>query len=349
MIMGIDTGKIAVWAITKNGLELAQRLMAFFPDTVLHVSENIHCEHGFVFNNLAETVMKKFSLFSGHVFIMSSGIVVRVIAPCIKSKTTDPAVVVMDEKGRFAISLLAGHIGGANRLAQTIATGLDAVPVITTATDVNQVPAIDVIAVDNDLFIENPGAIKSINMAFVNHSAIYLHDPYHFLTEIAEQMIAVDITFPGISDDISPVVVVDDRLMNLPDSFLILRPKTLIAGIGCNRNTLNDEISGFIVKTMQEYALSIKSLKCIASIDIKSDEKGLLETALKLQIPIRFFTGEELSAIDIPHPSKIVEKHIGVSGVCEAAAVIASGQGKLIVPKQTTQNVTLAIARINFL
>lgn len=344
-----DADKLAVWVITQNGLVLAQRLLAFFPGTALYASENLHHEHGFGFNNLAETVMKQFSLYSGHVFIMSTGIVVRMIAPCIKSKTIDPAVVVMDEKGRFAISLLSGHIGGANKLAQTIAAGLDAVPVITTATDVNQVPAIDVIAVDNDFFIENPGAIKAINMAFVNHSAVYINDPYNSLNIISDNTISVDVFDSGIPADKSPAVVVDDRLMKLPDSFLILRPKSLVAGIGCNRNTGSDEITEFIIKKMLEYRLSIKSLKCIASIDIKSDEKGLLETAQKLQIPIRFFTREELSAIDIPHPSKIVEKHIGVSGVCEAAAVIASEQGKLIVPKQTSPNVTLAIARINFL
>ncbi len=116
---------------------------------------------------------------------MSTGIVVRVIAPCIASKTRDPAVVVMDEKGRHVISLLSGHIGGANRLAVAISEKLHATPVITTATDLHQVPAIDVIAVDNGLFIENPEAIKTISMAFLNQTPVYLHDPYHRLEHAA--------------------------------------------------------------------------------------------------------------------------------------------------------------------
>jgi cobalt-precorrin 5A hydrolase len=273
---------------------------------------------------------------------MSTGIVVRVIAPCIASKTKDPAVVVMDEKGRHVISLLSGHIGGANRLAVAISEKLQATPVITTATDLHQVPAIDVIAVDNDLFIENPEAIKTISMAFLNQIPVYLHDPYHRLDRISE----LDNMIP-LTEASSPAVVIDDRLMHFQDPCLILRPKSLIAGIGCNRNTHANEIREFLVKKMDQFALSMGSLNCIATIDIKSDEAGLLEVAQSLHLPIRFFTREELSGIDIPNPSKIVNQHIGVPSVCEAAAVLASEKGELIVPKQISPNVTLAIARIN--
>jgi cobalt-precorrin 5A hydrolase len=274
---------------------------------------------------------------------MSTGIVVRVIAPCIASKIKDPAVVVMDEKGRHVISLLSGHIGGANRLAMAISGKLQATPVITTATDLHQVPAIDVIAVDNGLFIENPGAIKTVSMAFLNQTPVSLHDPYHWLDNVSE----LD---NRISLDEAPVaaVAVDDRLMRFPDSCLVLRPKSLIAGIGCNRNTSAKEIREFLVTKMNQFELSLNSLNCIATIDIKSDEAGLLETARNLDVPIRFFTREELSGIDSPNPSEIVHQHIGVPSVCEAAAVLASEKGELIVPKQISPNVTLAIARINF-
>lgn len=274
---------------------------------------------------------------------MSTGIVVRVIAPCIATKTIDPAVVVMDEKGVHVISLLSGHIGGANRLATAISEKLKATPVITTATDLNHVPAIDVIAVDNDLFIENPEAIKTISMAFLARSPVYLHDPYHRL----EKAPGLENMIP-LAGQASPAVVVDDRLMRFPEPSLILRPKSLIAGMGCNRNTGTDEIREFLVDKLLQFGLSLNSLKCIATIDIKSDEAGLLEAARSLNLPIRFFTRQALSEIVSPNPSEIVNHHIGVPSVCEAAAVLASEKGELIVPKQISPNVTLAIARIDF-
>jgi cobalt-precorrin 5A hydrolase len=355
-----DPKQLAIWAITREGLSLALKLKEAIPGT-LHVSESLPACPApcFSFARLADCVKVRFSLFKAHVFIMSTGIVVRVIAPCIASKTKDPAVVVLDEKGRHVISLLSGHIGGANHLALAISEKLHAAPVITTATDLHQVPAIDVIAVDNGLFIENPEAIKTISMAFLNRTPVYLHDPYHRL-ELAglDDMVPLtaDINISGTAEAAtsttgeasSPAVVVDDRRMHFPDTSLILRPKSLIAGIGCNRNTSADEIREFLINKMDQFALSLNSLNCISTIDIKSDEAGLLEVARSLHIPIRFFTREELSGIDSPNPSKIVNQHIGVPSVCEAAAVLASKKGELIVPKQISPNVTLAIARINF-
>jgi len=364
-----DPRQLAIWAITPEGLSLALKLRDTFTG-ILHVSESLlPCPAPcFSFSRLADCVKERFSLFKEHVFIMSTGIVVRVIAPCIVSKTKDPAVVVMDEKGRHVISLLSGHIGGANRLAKAISEKLQATPVITTATDLLRVPAIDVIAVDNDLFIENPEAIKIISMAFLNQAPVYLHDPYHRLEKSAEAGKMIPLTtesmMPGraelkksgpsdlpdfrSSDPPTAVVVIDDRLKRFPDSSLILRPKSLIAGMGCNRNTCANEIREFLVDKLIQFGLSLNSLKCIATIDIKSDEAGLLDVARSLHIPIRFFTREELSEIDSPNPSKIVNQHIGVPSVCEAAAVLASEKGELIVPKQISPNVTLAIARIDF-
>ena len=353
--------QLAIWAITPDGLSLALKLRAAFPG-ILHISDSLlHCPAPcFSFALLADCVKERFSLFKEHVFIMSTGIVLRVIAPCIVSKTKDPAVVVMDEKGRHVISLLSGHIGGANRLALAISEKLKATPVITTATDLHQVPSIDVIAVDNGLFIENPEVIKTVSKAFLSQAPVYLHDPYHRLDKVSELVNMIPLTaesmMPGKAAAVastavrasSPAVVIDDRLMRFPDPSLILRPRSLIAGMGCNRNTSASEIREFLVDKLLQFGLSLNSLKCIATIDIKSDEAGLLEAARNLHIPIRFFTREELSGIDSPNPSEIVNQHIGVPSVCEASAVLASEKGELIVPKQISPNVTLAIARINF-
>ena len=212
--------------------------------------------------------------------------------------------------------------------------------------------AIDVIAVDHGLLIENPAAIKSISMSLLNQLPVCLHDPYHCLDNVPDlqMMTPADVSCSEITTGDAPAVVVDDRLLNLPPRCLVLRPGTLIAGVGCNRNTHADEILEFLAATLLRFNLSLHSLKCIATIDIKSDEAGLLETAKYLQIPIRFFSREELASVEsLPCPSEIVMKHIGVPSVCEAAAVLASSQGALIVPKQIGLNVTLSIARTNFL
>ncbi len=284
---------------------------------------------------------------------MSTGIVVRVIVPCIVSKTTDPAVVVMDEKGSHVISLLSGHIGGANRLAASIAEKLQTTAVITTATDIHQMPAIDVIATDHGLFIENPQAIKTISMAFLDHEPVCLYDPLHRLDQVSsifQETVSED--YFNLSSEhrsgCPPLVIVDDRRIDFLEKALILRPKSLIAGIGCNRNTHADEIRNFLIEQMERYALSMNSLSGIATIDIKSDEAGLLEVARQLHLPIHFFTRDELSGIASPNPSEIVNHHIGVPSVCEAAAILASNKGRLIVPKRISPNVTLAIARIDF-
>ena len=182
-----DQQQFAIWAVTPDGLSLALKVRDVFPG-ILHVSENLlPCPAPcFPFARLADCVKDRFSLYRAHLFIMATGIVVRVIAPCIATKTKDPAVVVMDEKGRHVISLLSGHIGGANRLTEAISEKLQASPVITTATDLHQVPAIDVIAMDHDLFIENPQAVKTVSMAFLGRRPVYLHDPYHRMDDVSE-------------------------------------------------------------------------------------------------------------------------------------------------------------------
>jgi cobalt-precorrin 5A hydrolase len=290
---------------------------------------------------------------------MSTGIVVRLIAALIKHKTEDPAVVVVDDGGNHAISLLSGHLGGANELARQIAATIGARPVITTATDVNQVPAIDILAKENNLVIENPAAIKTVNMALLTGKKIRVYDPYHILKNTLTG--STNLTFDklmkyfknnGQPTDIENVayVFIDDIRVDLPSAVLILRPASLMAGIGCNRNTEAAEMLGHLADVLAENNLARSSLKGLASIDLKADENGLIMAAENLKLPLIFFNKQELNRVkNIKTPSKVVQKHVGVKSVCEAAAILATRNGTLIVPKQSTQNVTVAIARINFL
>ena len=345
--------KIALWAVTPKGAVLAKKIAESMPDSELHLSDNLNLNdiRASYFERLSDAVSSEFHAYSGHIFIMSTGIVMRLISSHLKSKTTDPAVVVIDELGHHVISLVSGHIGGANELAIKVAGLTGADPVITTATDVNQVPAIDILAKQHNLFIENPGAIKNINMAFITGKKFYLHDPYKLLREsISPSHILEDVKKGQIPENKDiPGVFIDDVIVDLPKQTLILRPGSLVAGIGCNRNTSMNEIKGFLKEVLEESNLAIASVIRIATINLKADEPGLLALGEELKLPISFYDKNELYRVEgIVSPSEMVEKHTGVTSVCEAAAILASNNGKLIVEKHSTRNVTVAIARISF-
>ena len=356
-----EKDKIAIWAITPNGGKLADQLARQLPEADIFVSQKIvgtTCPVE-TFKRLSETVETKFDCYSGHIFVMSTGIVVRVIAPLIRSKTQDPAVVVVDDLGKNAVSLLSGHIGGANELTRRIAPIIGATPVITTATDVNRVPAIDVLAKDRNLFIENPAAIKTVNMALLKGERIFIHDPFDLLKNClpqseflvqSELMKHLQKSRQQFEIEGNAYVYISDASIDLPSWVLILRPISLVAGIGCNRNTAMTEIRTHLNNVLTAHCLAPSSLKSIASLDLKADEAGLIELAENLGLALDFYSRQELNRVKkIENPSEVVEKHVGVKSVCEAAAIMAAGDGTLIVPKQSTKNVTVAIARTGFL
>jgi cobalt-precorrin 5A hydrolase len=343
--------KIAIWVITPNGIKIARRIAARLPDTDVYMSARLNQAdvEKLTFDKLSEEMVEKFRKYAGHIFIMSTGIVVRVIAPLIQNKTEDPAVVTIDDQGQHAVSLLSGHLGGANALTLKVAELIGARPVITTATDVNRRPAIDVLAKEKELNIDNPSAIKTVNMALLNDQQIGVHDPFAMLQDDIPNAVELDekgvLTWEG-SKDSAAAIYVGDEQADLPSGVLVLRPASLVAGIGCNRNTPMDEIKGLLDEVLKNHRLAVSSLSRIATVDLKADEPGLLELAKTLNVSIDFFSREKLGRVqDIQTPSTRVENHIGVKSVCEAAAILASRMGSLIVPKHKTPNVTVAIAR----
>jgi cobalt-precorrin 5A hydrolase len=348
-----NRNKLALWVITPNGRRLAEKMVHALDGIDLFISGNAggKTNDGFRFSSLGPAVEKQFHGYRGHIFIMSTGIVVRMISALIRTKTSDPAVVVVDEKAVHAISLLSGHIGGANRLTLEVARILGARPVITTATDVSKVPAIDVLALQKHLVIENPAAIKTVNMALLKKERLYLHDPFEILQTSLPNTVS---GIPGNRDDSGLAlkgagVFIDDVIRELPQNVLVLRPASLVAGIGCNRDTGMEEIKALLDAVFTEHHLATASIKALASIDLKSDEPGLKALAEHLDRPLIFFTSEALNTVTgIERPSLVVEKHVGVKSVCEAAAILAAGGGKLIAPKQTNPNTTVAVARISY-
>jgi cobalt-precorrin 5A hydrolase len=351
--------QIAFWAITPKGMCLADSLRRKIGQVSLFVPKMLQNDFSdvIVFDSFRIKLNQVFHEFDGHVFVMATGVVVRMISCLIRHKTVDPAVVVMDEGGNHCISLLSGHIGGANALAQKLAMLADANPVITTATDVNRMLAIDVLASENGMFIENPGAIKKINMCFLQRKTVWIYDPYCFFKKYLKQhdIIHAESVQEGllnVDDKGNPMpgIIVDDRTGDMNEAVLLLRPATLTVGLGCNRHTKASEILNLFKTILQKEQLAITSVFQLASIDLKSNEIGMLEVSRKLNIPLRFYDSDTLKTVkNIQNPSEIVRHHIGVNSVCEAAAILSASQGKLIIPKQKSKNVTLAVARISFM
>ncbi|KAF1084505.1 cobalamin biosynthesis protein CbiG [Sporotomaculum syntrophicum] len=323
--------KVAVIALTKNGIELAGKIGREL-DADLYV-QNVD------FLGLVEKI---FYSYDALIFVMACGIVVRSIAPYIKDKQSDPAVVVVDELGRFTISLLSGHIGGANRLAVKVAAVTGGTPVITTATDINGVLAFDELATDNDCAIENIDELKYISSELVNGGKVSLFSDCR-----------LDGTLPGNID--TPVfgqycrfAVALTNCTMVPvtaDRILYLRPRNLIIGIGCKKGKSKQEIEEAVVHFLGMNNKSLLSVKCVASISMKANEQGILDFCCEKNIPFNTFSTEEIKTIEHRFSSSNFVKNItGVGCVAEACAILAGNRPKLICPKTAYRGITLALA-----
>jgi cobalt-precorrin 5A hydrolase len=370
--MDIETQKnkidsIAIWSITPNGKLLGLKIHNAVKGSVFFISEKLWQEQDnqhsfdkniFVFKKLSEEIEKQFNNFSGHVFIFSTGIAIRIIAPLLQSKIIDPAVVVADDKAIHAISFLSGHLGGANALTKKVAAIIKADPVITTATDTNNLPSIDMIAKQNGIMIETPQNIKHINMAFLTGVSVSLYDSFGIIKNVLPGNFWTDASDNGIEADDKKIeskkIFCSHEIKKVSRETLILRPPVLSVGIGCNRGTKFKVIKEFLLSVLKEQGLSINSVYRFGTTEVKKDETGLLKLSNEMQIKIDFYSNQELNSVKtIKTPSKMVEKHLGVKSVCEAAAILSavsprdkSGEsgGNLIVTKQKNRDVTIAVA-----
>ena len=301
------------------------------------------------FGSFSSLLTEAFEAKHPLICIMATGIVVRRLAPLLQGKDVDPAVVVVDEGGRFAISLLSGHLGGANKLAHTVGKLIGATPVITTATDVQGLPALDVLGPRLGLHLENLQAVKEVHMALLRSQKVILVDPENVLQEILSDNRKLFELIPETLDSMQkpgPAVYVGNREYSWPEGWLRLRPKNLMVGVGCNKGTPAEEILELLDSTFKQYQLSLQSLHTLATIAAKKDEPGLKSVVERLGVNFTWYTKEELQQIQVPNPSEKVERHMGVASVCEAAALKAARAKELLVPKQKTANVTLAIAQV---
>jgi cobalt-precorrin 5A hydrolase len=349
--------KLAVVTVTKQGIGLGERILAAEAEAVLYVPAKYGLAPGErlrVFPGpLAPLLAEIYGEYEGFVFVMATGIVVRMIAEYIKDKRYDPAVVVMDITGRFAISLVSGHLGGANALTRRLAEVTGATAVITTGTDVNETIAPDVIAMEIGGEVDDFEVMKKVSAALVDGDATGVVDLTGVDPPSLRGTLKTNVkVFPTLEAlQAAPVVagiVITNRRLDLAGfgrrPVVLLRPKNLVVGVGCNRNTTADEILAAVERTLLDHGLSPKSVRSLATVDAKRDEAGLVEAAARLGLPLAFCDKATLNAVpDVPNASEAPMKFVGVQGVAEPAALAVSG-GRLVVEKVKTGNVTVAVA-----
>ncbi|HML37861.1 MAG TPA: cobalt-precorrin 5A hydrolase [Bacillota bacterium] len=278
-----------------------------------------------------------FSEAGGLVFVGATGIAVRAIAPYLRDKTVDPAVVVVDERGKYAISLLSGHLGGANDLAGEIAGLIGAEAVITTATDINHRFAVDGWAKKNRLQIGDMAMAKEISAAILRGETVGVSSDEPIEGELPEQLSAES----GLKVGFRISIYEGDGPF---EQTLHLIPRTVTVGIGCRKGASPQAVEELFEKVMKEHGISIKSVERICSIDIKKEEPALKRLAEKLGVPLEVFSAGELNQAEGDFTSsEFVNRITGVDNVCERAAVLGS-RGELIVRKEALNGVTVAMA-----
>jgi len=274
---------------------------------------------------------------------LALGATTRIIAPLLADKRTDPGVVVIDEAGRFVVPLVGGHAGGANALAAHLAEGLDATAVLTTATDSLDIPALDTLGWNYS------GDVAEVTRAILDGHPVELvrSQPWP-LPPLPTNATEADDPSTGsgivLGVPTARIVVSDELTDEATIPTVVLRPPSLVAGMGCNRGTSAASLRDLLERTLTEAGLAIESLATIASVDAKADEAGLIELANDLKLPFRTFDADTLAGFDVPNPSSHAQEAVGTPSVSEAS-VLASG-ADLVVPKQKTPEATCAIGRI---
>lgn len=294
------------------------------------------------FTNFRTAVQRAWTTSSQLVFIAAAGLVVRTIAPLLQGKDIDPAVVVVDHQGHFAVSLISGHLGGANDLARETAALLQGQAVITTATDSLGLLAIDCIAGNKNMGLEPVSGIKKVNAALLRGDPVRIADWEDRLGWKNTHPPGYIIDEPGQLS--GPLVQISWEANSDLQADLILRPRCLVAGMGCNTQTSSREILELIHGVFAINNLSLSSLQCLVSTSKKAQEPGLLQAAESLGVNLICIEHHQLHNIEVPNPSATVHKHMGVSSICEAAALLYTNHGSLLVPKTKSTNATLAVA-----
>ncbi len=316
---------LVIFYLTERGRDLAQKLKDYFPEARLEKYQPQKVAH---FWSQAQAL----------VFIMACGIVVRTLAPLLQDKKTDPGVVVLDEEGRFALSLLSGHLGGANALAREIAALLEAQAVITTASDLAGLPALDLWARNQGLILEPPELIPPVTARYLKEKRLKVYRDY--LVELPSNWKEVE--DPEMAD-----LIVSYR--HFPVSHALwARPQVLALGLGLHEGVQAEEIEKAVTSFLEREGLALSAFKAVGTLEKRASEEGLRLWTQKRGLVLKGFSPQELEAASQRHglsPSFAAQTKVGARAVAEPAALRAAGsRSRLLVPKTKVQGFTLAVA-----
>jgi cobalt-precorrin 5A hydrolase/precorrin-3B C17-methyltransferase len=301
--------KVLSISVTEAGRVLADRLPW----------EHVHGAAG-------DTLRARWRDVDGFVLMLAVGAAVRLVAPLLADKRTDPAVVCVDEASRFAVAVCGGHDGGANDLARTVAAHLGAQPVVTTATDAVGMPGLDQL-----VGFDVSGDVASVTTALLNGHPVEIENPLGWPLPWTS----------GPSADHR--IVVTDSVRPAPGpGTVVLHPPSLVAGIGTSTGAAPSEVDSLLISALADAGLDRTSVAEVATIDRRATEPGIVA----LGLPIRTFTASQLETVNVPTPSAVVAAAVGTPSVCEAAALLAAGPGgQLVVNKRLAKTATVAVAR----
>lgn len=325
--------KLAFWTVTKGAGNIAKEysleLKKYLQDEIdVYTLKKYSVEDTIQIEDFTSELTQKFTDYDGHIFIMASGIVIRKIAPLIGTKDKDPAVLLIDEGKHFVVSLMSGHLGGANELTHSVADILKLVPVISTSSDVTGKIAVDTISQRLNAELEDLKSAKDVTALIVNGQKVNILLPKN--------------------------VKVDDKIS--ADGFILVSnkknieytriyPKNLIIGVGCKKDTPTEQVLNAIEDCLNKHNLDIKSVRKMATVDVKENEIGIIDSAKFLGLDLQIISREEIKKVqDQFEGSDFVEKTIGVRAVSEPVALLASsGKGQFLEMKATYNGITISI------
>lgn len=347
--MGRPDVNTALYAFSERGLALARRIAARIPAHV-HAPERLAGQAPQAgedirpFFSIHELLARTFTSYQRHVFIGAAGIAVRAIVPHLRGKDVDPAVAVLDQEARFAISLVSGHLGGANELARELARLTGATAVITTGTDICGLPAVDELARARGMVLENLSAAKAVSAALLEGRPVQVYDPEgRFLDgdDFGGLLVA---TTPADWLADAPGVWCHWRAGGAFAATFRVYPRCLCLGLGSRKNVPAGEILAHIATVFAQQGLCPQSVAAVGTAMIKRDDPGLCAAAAALGPEVVYYEPEALAVVPAAGQSETVKRHTGTGSVSEAAALLLSGGGELVSTKTKTGRVTCAVA-----
>ena len=391
---GSRSPETCVVAISRGGADVVCRLASdYSADLAIHVvdryaslvSDQIGCPVKSFPLPLRPVIGQLFGQYRRLVLVMPLGAAVRLIAPLLEHKYQDPAVVCVDDAGKFAVSLLSGHLGGADQLAQEVADALGATPVITSASHVKDTLAVDLLGREYGWHLDaDSNTVTRVSAAMVNGEPVAVFQEAGERTWMSDDLPVPDsLKFCASPQELADAdclaaLIISDRedplatVSAAPASrapIVVYRPRSLVVGMGCRRGVSRDHLEELLTGAFQRHNLSLESVKSIATADIKRDEPGILELAEKYGVPVVCFGAEELNAVFEANgggapPTAVAEdgnsadvtltrshaahRLLGVWGVSEPAALLAAGARQLLVSREKTDRATIAVARVPF-